>query len=301
MQRRNFIQQSALTLALLSISKSEVFSKTNFQQSYQFKPLRNNVGIFTEQGGTIGWLNSTEGFAVIDSQFPSSAQHVIDELKKLAVNPFKFLLNTHHHGDHTGGNISFKGLVGSVVAHENSLKNQRITAEKSNSMDKQLFPDTTFGNAGWKTQMGKETIKAHYFGPAHTNGDVVYHFQNANIAHLGDLVFNRRYPFIDRPGGANIANWINVLEKIGKQFDKDTLFIFGHSRDPEKVTGGKADILAFKNYLQSLLDFVAAEIAGGKTKSDLLKATAIPGAREWQGEGIARSLTAAYDELTTAK
>lgn len=301
MQRRKFIQQSAFTLALLSITKTNVFSKNYLQQAYQFKPLRNNVGIFSEQGGTIGWLNSAEGFAVVDSQFPNSALHVIDELKKLAENPFKLLLNTHHHGDHTAGNIAFKSLVGNIVAHENSLKNQKATAEKANTVEKQLFPDTVFGNNGWQTKLGKEEIRAHYFGSAHTNGDVVYHFENANIAHLGDLVFNRRYPFIDRPGGANIASWINVLANVGERFDKDTLFIFGHSRDPEKLTGNKADVVAFKNYLQSLLDFVTAQIANGKTKNEILGATEIPGASEWQGDGIIRSLTAAYDELTLAK
>ncbi len=298
MERRQFIQQSALALAILSIYKSNAFANGT-QQAYQFKPLRNNIGVFTEQGGTIAWLNSSEGFAVVDSQFPNPAAHVIDELKKLGGNPFKYLLNTHHHGDHTGGNIAFKGLVEHVVAHENSLKNQKSTAEKANSLDKQLLPDLSFGNKGWKTKLGGEKITAHYFGAAHTNGDSVYHFENANIAHVGDLVFNRRYPFIDTANGANIRSWINVLDQISNKFDNNTLFVFGHARDPEKITGNKADIAAFKNYLQSLLDFVSKEVKAGKTKEDLLKATQIPGAPEWQGDGIARSLTAAYAEITS--
>ena len=301
MERRQFIQQSAWALALLSISKSNVFASGILQQAYQFKPLRNNVGVFTEQGGTIAWLNNTEGFTVVDSQFPNSAPHVIEELKKLGNKPFKYLLNTHHHGDHTGGNIAFKGLAEHVVAHENSLKNQRATAEKANSLDKQLLPDLGFGNDGWKTKVGAEKITAYYFGPGHTNGDSIYHFENANIAHVGDLVFNRRYPFIDTANGANIANWVNVLDRITAKFDQDTVFVFGHSRDPEKITGGKADILAFKNYLQSLLDFVGKEIKAGKPKEDILKATEIPGAPEWQGDGIARSLNAAYAELGGGK
>lgn len=296
MERRQFIQHSALALALVSIYKSNAFAG-GIQQAYQFKLLRNDIGVFTEQGGTIGWLNSSEGFAVIDSQFPNSAPHVIEELKKLGSKSFKYLLNTHHHGDHTGGNIAFKGLVEHVVAHENSLKNQKSTAEKTNGLDKQLLPDLTFGNSGWKTKLGGEKIKAHYFGAGHTNGDSVYHFENANIAHVGDLVFNRRYPFIDTANGANIGSWIKVLDQISNKFDNDTLFIFGHSRDPEKITGNKADIAAFKNYLQSLLDFVGKEIKAGKTKEDILKTTEIPNAPEWQGDGIARSLNAAYAEL----
>ena len=78
------------------------------------------------------------------------------------------------------------------------------------------------------------------------------------------------------------------------------MFIFGHSREPEKITGNKVDVKAFQNYLQNLLTFVGSEIKAGKNKDDILKATTIPNASEWQGEGIQRSLSAAYDELKGA-
>ncbi|RYG20184.1 MAG: MBL fold metallo-hydrolase, partial [Chitinophagaceae bacterium] len=104
MERRQFLQNSALAMALLAIHKSDVFANGSLKRAYQFKALRNDVGIFTEQGGTIAWLNGSSGFVVVDSQFPASAPHVIEELKKLGDKPFKYLLNTHHHGDHTAGN-----------------------------------------------------------------------------------------------------------------------------------------------------------------------------------------------------
>ena len=283
-------------MAMLSIYKSDVFAQQEMFRAYNFKLLRNNVGIFTEQGGTIAWLNSANGFVVVDAQFPTTAPHVIEELKKLGEKPFKYLLNTHHHGDHTAGNIAFKGLAQKVVAHQNSLVNQKRGAEKANNLEKQLLPDTTFGT-GWKAKIGDERISAYYYGSGHTNGDAVYHFENANIAHVGDLVFNRKFPYIDRENGAHIGNWIVALDKIVNQFDNDTLFIWGHSLDPEKVTGNKGDIKAFQSYLQNLLTFVGAEIKAGKTKEDILKITAIPNAPEWKGEGIQRSLGAAYDEL----
>jgi cyclase len=297
MHRRKFIQNSAMALAALAFYKTDLFANPSLARAYQFKALRNDVGVFTEQGGTIGWLNSQNSFVVVDSQFPTSAPHVIDELKKLGDKPFKYLLNTHHHGDHTAGNIAFKGLAEHVVAHQNSLVNQKLAAEKAKNEANQLFPDVTFGK-GWKAPVGNEKISAYYYGSGHTNGDVVYHFENANIVHVGDLVFNRRYPYIDKENGAHIGNWITALDKIQNQFDNDTLFIWGHALDPEKITGNKSDIKAFQNYLQSLLAFVSAEMKAGKTKEEILKATSIPGAPEWQGDGVIRSLTAAYQELT---
>lgn len=298
MERRKFIQNSALAMAMFTFYKSNAFANSSSLRAYQFKEIRNGVGLFTEQGGTIGWLNGSSGIVVVDSQFQNTAPNVIKELKSLSDKPFKYLLNTHHHADHTGGNIAFKGLAEHVVAHQNSLVNQKLAAEKSQNEAKQLYPDITFGK-GWKAPVGKEKISSYFYGSAHTNGDVVYHFENANIVHVGDLVFNRRFPFIDQGNGAHIGNWITVLDKIHNQFDQDTLFIFGHSLDPEKITGGKEDIKAFQNYLKSLMAFVSSEIKAGKTKDEIMKSTTIPGAPEWTGDGIGRSLTAAYTELTT--
>jgi glyoxylase-like metal-dependent hydrolase (beta-lactamase superfamily II) len=222
---------------------------------------------------------------------------LITELKKISSKPINFLINTHHHGDHTGGNLAFKGLAEKVVGHANCLANHQKIASAQKSQDKQLFADTVFQDQ-WKAKVGTERIQAHYFGAGHTNGDIVVHFENANIAHMGDLMFNKRFPFIDRAGGANIQSWINVLDKTVAKFDKDTLFVFGHSADPLKVTGGKEEIRAMQNYLEKLLSFVKNEIKAGKSKEDVLKAQSIPGAEDFQGQGIQRSLTAAFEELS---
>jgi glyoxylase-like metal-dependent hydrolase (beta-lactamase superfamily II) len=234
---------------------------------------------------------------VVDTQFQDPATHLIAELKKGSEKPVQYLINTHHHGDHTGGNIAFKGLAEKVVGHVNCLSNHQKTAAAQKSEDKQLFADTVFQDQ-WKAKVGSERIHAHYFGAGHTNGDIIVHFQDANIAHMGDLMFNRRYPFIDRSAGANIQSWTEVLEKAIAKYDSDTLFVFGHSLDPEKVTGNKEDLKAMQNYLEKLLAFVKNEIKSGKSKDDILKAVSIPGAEEFQGQGITRSLTAAYEELT---
>ncbi len=294
MERRKFLQNSGLALGLLTLAQNKSMAKFLSQNTYNFKLLRNDVGIFSEKGGTIGWLNSTDGFTVVDAQFPDTAINLITELKKLKEQPFEYLINTHHHGDHSGGNIAFKDLAKNVVAHENSLINQKKATQKV--PEKQLYPDTTFANK-MSLKCGNEKIKLHYFGAAHTNGDVIVHFENTNIVHLGDLVFNRRYPYIDKANGANITNWIEVLAKVLNKFDKDTLFIFGHALEPEKITGNKADITAFKDYLSKLTDFVKTEIAKGTSKEQILAAKIIPGVTEWKGDGIIRSLDAAYQEF----
>lgn len=209
------------------------------------------------------------------------------------------MINTHHHGDHTSGNIEFKNLVPHIIGHENCLANHKRVAEQQKSVDKQLFADITLLIHG-KQRLDRK-IKAWYFGAAHTNGDAIIHFEHSNIAHLGDLVFNRRYAFVDRSAGANIKSWIEVLDKTLSTFDDETIFIFGHAFDPEKVTGNKEDIKAMQNYLSKLLQFVEGEIKSGKSKEEILKAKSIPGVTEWQGDGIERGLTAAYEELTEAK
>ena len=264
---------------------------------YKFTPLRNNVGIFTEQGGTIIWMVNKEGIVCVDAEFPDPATHLISELKKKSDKPFQWLINTHHHGDHTSGNISFKGLVKNVAAHANSLTNQKASAAKQKSEDKQLYPDTTY-TTNWKVKVGDEQISAHYFGPGHTNGDSFIHFENANVVHCGDQVFNRMYPYIDRSAGASCRNWIVALESAQKQFNKDTIFVYGHAFDPVKVTGTIDDLKAMQNFMEKLVAFVDSSIKAGKTKEQILSATAIPGVTDWQGDGIQRSLTAAYEELT---
>ena len=265
--------------------------------TYQFKPLRNNVGMFAEQGGTIAWLINKEGIVVVDAEFPDPATHLIAELKKQSDKPFQWLINTHHHGDHTSGNISFKGVVNKVAAHTNSLTNQKNVAVKNNNEDKQLYPDTTFTDT-WKIKVGDEHISAYYFGTGHTNGDAMIHFENANVVHTGDLVFNRRYPFVDNSAGASVKHWPVTLELAQKKFDKNTLFVFGHAFDPQKVTGTMDDVIAMQNFIEKLEDYVAGSIKAGKTKDQILQATSIPGITDWQGDGIQRGITAAYEELT---
>lgn len=293
MKRRSFVQSGSLALSLSALPNW--ISMINLS-AYQMTPLRRNVGIFTEKGGTIGWLIQPEAFIVIDTQWKEQSESLLAEIRKKTDAPMPFLINTHHHGDHTSGNIAFKGIAEYILAHENSKINQMAVAQKNNTTSQQLFPDMTYTDRKLK-EVGDETIDLQYWGPAHTNGDSIIHFQEANIVHCGDLVFNRKYPYIDKSSGAMIDNWIEILQQMQSYFDNETLFIFGHSRDGFPVTGNKTDLAAFSDYLTALLEFVSTEIHKGKTREQILTTTSIPGAPEWSGEGIERSLTAAMDEL----
>lgn len=297
MERRKFLINTALTAGSLAFSGNKSVAAMLAAPGYKLTSLRNNVGIFTEQGGTIIWLVNKEGVVCVDAEFPEPATHLITELKKKSDQPFQWLINTHHHGDHTSGNISFKGIAKNVAAHANSLTNQKAAAAIQKTEDKQLYPNITYTDK-WKTKVGDEQITAHYFGPGHTNGDSFVHFENANIVHCGDQVFNRMHPYIDRSAGASCKNWAVALEQARKQFNKDTIFVFGHAFNPVKVTGNIEDIKAMQNYMEKLVAYVESSIKAGKTKEQILSATAIPGVTDWQGDGIQRSLTAAYEELT---
>ncbi|MDH5379476.1 MAG: MBL fold metallo-hydrolase [Cyclobacteriaceae bacterium] len=293
--RRKALQITGLGTLVAGLSPLELFSRV-LQQDYTTESIRNGVSIFKGRGGTIMWLDGKDGYSVVDTQFPDYAAKLISHLNGLKEKPFKYLINTHHHGDHSAGNIAFKGLVKNVVAHENSKTNQINSAKNKGNENEQLYPDTTF-ESEWKGKSGKEKITCTYFGAAHTNGDSVIHFENANVAHLGDLLFNRRHPFIDRSAGANIENWIKVLQDIQKHYDKDTQFICGHSGEGHDIKVGKSDIQAGEAYFENLLKIVKSDIAAGKSKEDVLARTEIPGV-SWSGDGITRPLTAAYEELT---
>jgi glyoxylase-like metal-dependent hydrolase (beta-lactamase superfamily II) len=300
MHRRSFIRNTGLITGGALLFQQTALANILNVFDYNIKMLRNNVGIFTERGGTIGFLLSNDGIVVIDSQFPDTAPHLIEDLKKRNTAPIRHLLNTHHHGDHTGGNIAFKGIAEHVFAHNNSLINQRTVAERNKTTDKQLFPDTTFTKSA-KIKIGKEKIKAYYFGAAHTNGDAIYHFTKANIMHLGDLMFNKRHPFVDRSAGANMRNWINVLDNVIKKGSSDTQYIFGHSLNPGEEVGTAEDIRKFQDYLGKVLQFAEQEFKRGISKEEFIKNTSIPGVTDWSGQGIERPLTAAYEEISTGK
>lgn len=317
MKRRSFLNQSGqlgliLFLApqligckekgvVTSVEVQEVMKQFNFETAkdlaYTIKHVGGNIWSFEERGGTIGFYVDKEHIAVIDTQFPEQSNHLLEEIKAKVDRPINYLINTHHHGDHTSGNPAYDGIAEKHVAHVNSLKNQKASAEAKGTVDMQKFPTTLFDDE-WTGSLGDETIRMRYYGAAHTDGDAVTTFVNSNVVHMGDLVFNRRFPYIDKSAGANIENWVSVLDKTISDHNAETKYIFGHSDNGFPIQGTSEDLKAFQNYLEKLLLFGMEAKKSGKSLEEIKKSTTIiPGAEEWKGKGIERSLDALYEEL----
>lgn len=274
--RRDFLATSASTLAM-GLSQRRLFAQPAAQAPpvTSFTDLRRGVGIFTGSGGTIGYLVNSSGAMAIDSQFANTAAIAVAGLGQRAPQGIGMLLNTHHHGDHTGGNLVFRGAVKRIVSHANCLEWHKKTAAAAQAEGQTSFADTTFADT-WKASFGDETIHGRYYGAGHTSGDAVYHFEKANVVHMGDLLFNRAHPNIDRPAGASVANWITVLDRIARAHGNDTVFIAGHGKD-NAVQCVKADVAYFRGYLSLCMDMAKKAIAAGQAKDDLQKTTSLPG------------------------
>lgn len=268
----------------------------------EFKLLRRNVGVFTARGGAMGWLASGDGLAVVDTQFADTAPLFLAGLPGRAGRPIDLVINTHHHGDHTGGNPVFINIAGQMVAQRRVPLLQMRAAERAGNLHKQAFARTLF-DTSWSCDLGDECVRVAHHGAAHTGGDAVVHFEKANVFHLGDLVFNRMYPVMDRAGGCVVKNWIRVLEGLLRDCPRDALFIYGHGRGGFGVTGLHEDIGVMRDYLSALLAHVEKQVAAGRSRAEVCALENFPGFEDFhvppgKGNRLASNLAAVYDELT---
>ena len=319
--RRHFLATSTAALAAGTLGRVEFFAQVAPAQGTQppapvtpvFKELRRNTGYWTARGGTIGWLINPAGVIAVDSQFPDTAALCVEQLLKTSGKPdIAALINSHHHGDHTGGNGVFRPKTKQIIGHENVPKYMKSTFDQAVARRAQqnpppttppptepVVPDKTLTDA-LAFDHADERVSMKHYGPAHTGGDIVILFEKANVAHMGDLMFNRLHPVIDRANGASIANWTKVLEKVASELPADTLYIFGHAGAKFEVTGSRADLNHHANYLVALLDYVREQVKAGKTRDQVVASTDIIKGFEDYGPLIARPLGPAYDEVTAA-
>jgi cyclase len=298
--RRSFLALSALTVAAGRLPRAAVSAGAMVGE---FTPLRRGVGLFTARGGTIGWLVNSAGSIVVDSQFPDTARDCAAGLAGRGAAAVDALINTHHHGDHTGGNEVFRPLARRIVAHRRAVALQRAVAEAGGNASAQVYADTTFADC-WTVAVGDETVRATHYGAAHTGGDAVVTFQQAEVVHLGDLVFNRAYPFIDRPGGASVRGWIGTLEAVVAEHPAGTLYVFGHGRPEFGVTGSREDVLLQRDFLSAVLEAAQRSLAAGRSREEATRPERLPAFPDHEALvprlNLAAALGAAYDEISEA-
>jgi cyclase len=301
--RRDFLAASAA--AVVAAFGRPHLSRASLQQAPEpvFTAIRRNVGYFTMRGGTIGYLVNPEAVVVVDSQFPAEGKAFLDGLNTRSGNrPVDFLINTHHHGDHTLGNVSFRGAAKKVVAHAQAAEHMRQPPGGQPPAD-QLYPDTTFTET-WSVEVGDERVSARHYGRAHTSGDAVITFERANVVHMGDLMFNQRHPVVDRAAGATIRNWMTVLERTPRDHAADTIYIFGHANTGLAVTGDQTELARLRDYFGALLAFVDAQVKAGRSRDEILAMRDPLNGFETFGRfgqaGPRDALTCAYEEVTEA-
>jgi glyoxylase-like metal-dependent hydrolase (beta-lactamase superfamily II) len=221
-------------------------------------------------------------------------------LKQKAPTGIDLLINTHHHGDHTGGNSVFKPVVRHIVCHEKCLEWHKQTAAAAANPTPQAYADVTFGES-WSTTLGDEKAWAFYNGKGHTSGDAVIVFEKANVVHMGDLMFNRLHPRLDFAAGGSARNWIKVLNKVAKGH-RDAVFIFGHAKAGAPVTGSVKELEYFRDYLSRVVDMVQKAVKAKQSKEELVKTTEVSGFPDHVSSGqvltLAGILGSVYDEIT---
>lgn len=305
MRRRTFIRSVAVASAGAALTGTRAFGQQPAQLP-GLRELRRGVGVFVGPGGTIGWLANRDAIVIVDSQFPATASACLDALRQRSRAERVILINTHHHGDHTAGNVTLRPAVRQIVQHERCAAAHRQMLQSADATAKAGLADVTFTDR-WSADVGDERVTAFFYGAAHTGGDAVVVFERANVVHLGDLVFNRLPPFVDRASGASIRNWIRVLEAVLREH-AGAEYVFGHG-NRDAITGTAADVSHFRDYLSAVLQHVERGIAAGRSLEEIIKIDALPGFLEYSDAvktypsafprfTLAHVLTAAHQELT---
>jgi cyclase len=238
--------------------------------------------------------------------------------------PIKYLINTHHHGDHVGGNDAFRDIA-VIVAHDNVRKRmlaspaailaeypaqleaarkagnetraaslaEQIEWAKKVKVEEIAAPVLTFASE-LTIHVGEETVHVWHTPPAHTDGDSVVYFEKANVVHMGDLFFERTIPFIDVAGGGSVKGYLAALDLVASRLRPNTIVIPGHGEVTDMMMG----LRRFRHYFAELRDLVLAAHAAGKSKEEFLKTAELPAYSRDKGyaDRFKDNAAAAFDE-----
>ena len=252
-------------------------------------PLRGGITMLAGAGGNLGVSVGDDGVLVIDDQFAPLAPKIQAAIKTLSTKPIRFLVNTHFHGDHTGGNVAMHDAGAIIVAQENVRK--RLSTEQFNA----AFKDTTHAapHAAWPVVTFADSLTFHWNGqtvrvlhvkPAHTDGDAILYFAEANVIHAGDTFFNGLYPFIDVSSGGSIDGMIAADDAILAMANADTQIIPGHG-----PLGDVKSLRVFRDMLATVRDRLAPLVASGKELKDILAAKPLADLDAQWGHGFLKT------------
>ncbi|WP_394131079.1 MBL fold metallo-hydrolase [Shewanella maritima] len=258
--------------------------------------LTETVYLFTGSGGNIGVSSGEDGVLIIDDQFAPLADKISAQLASIHKHPSssqpKYIVNTHYHGDHTGGNAHF-GQRGTILAHHNVLK--RLSS--NDKLSKSALPVVTY-DEGIHIHFNNDTLKVIHLGPGHTDGDSVVHWQNSNVIHMGDLYFKDRFPYVDLKGGGSVIGYRDNIAEVLRVLPDDIQIIPGHG---DLAT--KSDLRKFKHMLDDSINWMNEHIREEKSIETIQAAGMPEKYKDWGWRFITEKkwIDTLYQDLSQAK
>jgi cyclase len=259
---KNPVRNLLVLIAALAVFSTPGIAQQNFSKvEIKATKVAGSVYMLEGSGGNIGVCAGEDGIVIVDDQFAPLANKIKQALKGISDKPLKFVINTHFHGDHTGGNSEF-GTEATIIAQENvrkRLKEGGTVKGAAPPAKKEALPVVTF-NDRTTVHVNGEDIRAVHFPHAHTDGDSVIFFPQANVIHMGDNFVTYGFPFVDVNSGGSISGMIAGDEKVLGMLSPDAKIIPGHG-----PLSTPADLRKFIDLLKDTRAIVAEGIKQGKT------------------------------------
>jgi len=245
---------------VIILFSSPLFAFQNMEEvEIKIIPVNENVYMLKGAGGNIGVLIGQDGIFMIDDQFPALSDKIKTKLKTLSDQPVKYLVNSHHHGDHTGGNSNFQEDGTLIFAHENVRKRLKADTTKTSGL-----PIVTFNDKINLHINGNDIVVAHVHN-AHTDGDALIYFPQSNVLHTGDTFFNGMFPYIDLNSGGSIDGDIEAARTGLSMINNKTKIIPGHGE-----VASYSDYEAYLKMLERIRKNIQKAMDAGKSESEII-------------------------------